>query len=147
MRLVIERVQEETFSFNPNDGTPEIHIRSGRLREWLLANAMHKVIDLTFPVQTLDEIVEKHGLEAPRLRSMTKREAREPVIVGICNDGTNILIDGGHRRWFWAKRGRHTIRGWALPEAAWRAFEFDPSDFMVISHHADGSSLPQRRGR
>lgn len=145
MRLVIERVQEETFSFTPGGAEAAIHIRSGRLREWLLANAMDKVINLTFPEQTLDEIVTMHGLEEPRLRSMTKREAREPVIVGICGDGTNILIDGGHRRWFWAKRGIHTIKGWALPEVVWEAFRFDPNDFLVISHHADGSMLPQRR--
>jgi hypothetical protein len=148
MRVTTQLVREETFSFTPNTGEPEIHIRSGQLREWLLRHARDRVIDLTFPdTDTLDGLVARHGLEEPRLRSMTVLEAGEPVIVGMCADGTSILIDGGHRRWFWAKRGVHTIKGWALPEEVWRAFSFDPTSPMVINHHADGSLLPQRRGR
>lgn len=30
MRLVVERITEETFTFTPNDGSPEVTIRSGR---------------------------------------------------------------------------------------------------------------------
>lgn len=70
MRIVTEVRHEETFTFTP-DGEPPVTIRSGKLREWLLANAMHKVIEITFPEQTLDEIVQQHGLEQPRLDSMT----------------------------------------------------------------------------
>lgn len=147
MHIVAEVVREETFSFSPNTGEPEIHIWSGRLRGWLLANAMDRVIDLTFPTEDLDTIVNRHGLEAPRMQSMTLLEAGEPVVVGLCADGTSILIDGGHRRWFWAERGVHTIRGWALPPEVWGAFTFDPTSPFVITHHADGSLLPQRSGR
>jgi len=145
MHLAIELVREETFTFTPEGTEAPIHIRSGQLREWLLGHVMDKVIDLTFPVQTLEELVAMHGLEEPRMRSMTKREAKEPVIVGICPDGTNILIDGGHRRWFWARRGRNVLKGWAIPYEVWNAFRFDPTAPGVICHHADGSQLPQRR--
>lgn len=145
MRVVIERVHEETFTFTPNDGTPEVTIRSGRLREWLLARAMHKVIELTFPEQTLEEIVEQHGLEAPRMASMTEAEALEPVIVGLWPGGTHILIDGGHRRWYWAKRGVNVLKGWAVPKEAWEAFIFDPGDSPFAFHLPDGTLLPHRR--
>lgn len=93
MRIVTEVRHEETFTFTP-DGEPPVTIRSGKLREWLLANAMHKVIEITFPEQTLDEIVQQHGLEQPRLDSMTLLEASEPVIVGLWPGGTHVLIDG-----------------------------------------------------
>ena len=146
MRIVTQLIQEETFTFEA-PGEPVIHIRSGKLREWLLANAMDKVVDLHFPEQTLDEIVEMHGLEEPRIRSMRLKEAKEPVIVGLQPHGTHILIDGGHRRHYWAKRGKTTLRGWAVPYAIWNEFRFNPNDYMVVKHHADGSMLPQRRAK
>ena len=145
MRLVTQVVQEETYTFTPDDGDKEVHIRSGRLREWLLENARHKVIELTFPEQTLDEIVEVHGLEAPRLASMTEAEASEPVIVGLWPGGTHILIDGGHRRWYWASRGKNILQGWAVPFEVWSGFTFELSDPALITHSLDGASLPQRR--
>jgi hypothetical protein len=145
MRIVTTVVAEETYTFTPDDGTEPISIRSGRLREWLLENAQHKVIELTFPAQSLREIEVMHGLERPRMRSMTKAEALEPVIVGLWPNGTHILIDGGHRRWFWAKRKKFVLRGWAVPTEVWSTFIFDPNDPAVVVHHADGSLLPQRR--
>lgn len=144
MRIVTEVRHEETFTFTP-DGEPPVTIRSGKLREWLLANAMHKVIELTFPEQTLEEIVQQHGLEQPRLDSMTLLEASEPVIVGLWPGGTHILIDGGHRRYFWAKQGVTKLKGWVVPTEIWMQFLFNPNAPGVIAHHADGSLLPQRR--
>ena len=142
----VKLVGEETFSFT-SPGEPVINILSGRLRTWLLEKAMDKVIDLTFPEQPLDEIVQMHGLEAPRMKSMTLFEAQEPVIVGLQPTGTHILIDGGHRRWFWAARGQNVIRGWAVPTEVWSSFTFNPDDCVWAKHHADGSLLPQRRAR
>lgn len=146
MRITFELVGEETFTFTPEGGEAPIHIRSGALREWLLAHAMHKVIDLTFPNQPLEEIVELHGLEEARMQSMGLLEAGEPVVVGICDGGTNILIDGAHRRWFWAKRGVNTIRGWAVPKLVWETFTYNPADFPFARQLPDGALLPQRRG-
>lgn len=147
MRLVTEIIREETYTFTPDGVGEPVHIFSGKLREWLHSRAMDKIIDLTFPQQTLDEIIAAHGLEAPRMKSMTRKEAEEPVIVGLWPNGTHILIDGGHRRWYWAKRKRFVLRGWAVPLEIWAEFIFDPESPMVIKHHADGSSLPQRRKR
>lgn len=144
MRLQVTIETTETYTFSPNDGSPDIHILSGELRDWLHAHALHKVIDLHFPPQSLDEIVTAHGLEPDRMRSMTRKEAKEPVIVGLHPSGTHILIDGGHRRWYWAKRGSNTLRGWAVPEEVWRSFEYDPATMPGI-HGQDGSLLPQRR--
>lgn len=145
MRFVTELVQEETYTFTPNDGTAEIHILSGRLRKWLLAHAMHKVGKLIFPQQSLREIEEIHGLERSRMKSLTAMEAEEPVIVGCWHDGTNILIDGGHRRWYWAKRNRHELNGWLVPFSVWSEYMFDPTAPGVISHNLDAATLPHRR--
>lgn len=145
MKLVSMIMREETYTFTPNDGTDPVTIRSGKLREWLLANAMHKVIELTFPEQPLEELVEQHGLEQPRLDSMTLLEASEPVIVGLWPGGTHILIDGGHRRYFWAARNVVKLKGWAVPPEIWTQFIFDPTAPGVIRHEHDGSLLPQRR--
>jgi len=115
MRLMFERVVEETYTFTPDDGTEPVHIRSGLLRQWLHEKAMDRIIDLTFPEQPLEAIIEAHGLEGPRMASMTEEEALEPVIVGLWPNGTHVLIDGGHRRWYWASRGKLVVRGWAVP--------------------------------
>lgn len=148
MRLEVALSREEMFSFTPDDGDAEIHIMSGQLRQWLLTRAMDKVIDLTFPEESLESIIQRHGLEQPRIESMTEAEALEPVIVGLWPSGVHVLIDGGHRRYYWAARGRNVIRGWAVPEVVWRAFEFDPKTMPgVIRHHKDGSMLPQRRNK
>lgn len=145
VKIVRQVVREETFSFTPSDGGPEIVILSGQLRQFLLSRAAHLVTKLIFPVQPLEELIVNHGLEADRMASMTILEASEPVIVGILNSGTNILIDGAHRRWFWAKRGQNTIRGWAVSEEIWRHFEIDPKTFPgFVAHMPDGSLLPQR---
>lgn len=144
----MEVVREETYCFTPNNGTMPVNILSGRLRKWLHENAMHKIIDLTFPEQTEAELIEQHGLEAPRMASMNVLEASEPVIVGIWPiDNTNILIDGAHRRWFWHKRGVNTIRGWAVLFDVWANFIFNPTAPGVLRHSDDGSELPQRKGR
>lgn len=146
MRIVTQVIREEMFTFTPEGEEQEVHIRSGKLRQYLLAAAMHKVIDLTFPDQTLDEIIEQHGLEEPRMASMNAIDAAEPVIVGLWPGGTHILIDGGHRRWWWAKQGINTIRGWAVPMEIWRGFIFDPADMPgLVKHHKNGTMLPQRR--
>lgn len=101
-------------------------------------------MDLVFPAQTLDEIVALHGLEADRLASMTEEEANEPVIVADYPGATHLLMDGGHRRWFWAKRGVTTLRGWRVPYAVWADYIFDPATTPGI-HGQDGSLLPHRR--
>lgn len=145
MRIVSEVRREETYTFTPNDGTDPVTIRSGKLREWLLANAKHKVIELTFPEEPLDEIIHKHGLEQPRIDSMTILEASEPVIVGLWPGGTHILIDGGHRRYFWAARNVVKLKGWAVPPEIWTQFILDLNQPGLIAHYEDGSLLPQRR--
>jgi len=147
MQIETHIVCEETYTFTPSDGSPEVNIWSGKLRNWLHAKAMHKVIDLTFPVETLDEIIVRNGVELPRLQSMTPIEAIEPVIVGLWTDGTGILIDGAHRRAYWAKRDVHVLRGWGLPYEMWQAFTFEPSALRNVIRNSDGYSLPQRRAR
>jgi hypothetical protein len=146
MRIVTEIVREETYCFTPNNGEPPVNIRSGRLREMLLDLAMDKVIELTFPDETEQQLIDRHGLEQSRMDSMTLLEAADPVIVGFWpGDGTHILIDGAHRRWFWHKRGVHKLRGWALPYEVWAQFIFDPNGPNTIAHRASGEMLPQRR--
>jgi hypothetical protein len=141
-------LQEETFTFTPEGETEEVHIFSGQLRKWLLANAKDKVINLTFPDgQTEEELIKQHGLEEPRMKSMTLLEASEPVIVGLWPGGTHVLIDGGHRRWFWWKRGINTIKGWAVPMDIWRCFQVSLDELSMMTHHKTGASLPQRRGK
>jgi hypothetical protein len=149
---VFRRVQEETFTFTPEGDDAPITILSGRLREWLHENVPDRAISLTFPEgDTEERIIERHGLEAPRMASMTEEEANEPVIVGIFPPTpgyphiSHILIDGGHRRWFWFKRGVNTLKGWAVPEQVWSQFLFNDADFIAAVHHEDGSLLPQRR--
>lgn len=146
--LALERVQEETFRFTPNDGAAEVVVRSGLLRQWLLASAMDKVGDLHFPAdETLESIIDRHGLEPARMASMKRREAKEPVIVLIWPSGTHVLCDGGHRRWFWASRGKHTLKGWAVPEAVWRNFILDERSVFVLRTDPTGMALPHRGGR
>ena len=93
MFLVTTVTQEETYTFAPNNGEEEIHILSGRLREWLNAKVRDRVIDLAFPHQTLEEIITLHGLEEGRMKSLTFKEAKEPVIVGLHPGGTHLLIE------------------------------------------------------
>lgn len=144
--MVFELVREEVFTFTPEGENEEICIRSGQLREWLMSWVPHKVIDLTFPANESEEsIIARHGLEAPRMASMTEDEANEPVIIAVWPSGNHVLIDGGHRRWFWAKRGVNVLKGWVVPEAVWRGFVFNPADLPGLIFHApDGSLLPQR---
>lgn len=148
MILLIEgwaQEEEEVYTFAPDDGEEEVHIFSGRLRKRLLEHARDQVISLIFPEQTLEQLIAHHGLEQPRLDSMTEEEANEPVIVGLYPTGTHILIDGNHRRAFWAARGRHTIDGWAVPYEVWTHFQFNPEDLVGVHHFNDGTLLPQRR--
>lgn len=148
----IEIVHEEVFTFTPeNSDEGEINVYSGRLRKYLLEHAMDLTIDLTFPVETAQELVERHGIEQDRLDSMTEEEAKEPVIIG-CIGNTHILIDGAHRRAFWAQKGINAIRGWAVPELVWRQFTFETGQAgkdipgcISTYDHPDGSLLPQRR--
>lgn len=128
--LQTQLVREETYTFYPNDGTPEVHIRSGGLVRMLHDKALNKVIELTFPEETLEQIVERNGVCIERADALTDELASVPVVVGLWHDGSGILIDGAHRRYYWAKRGIHTIRGWAVPEGLWRAYVFDPSEIV-----------------
>jgi hypothetical protein len=142
--MQFEIVREEVYSFTPSNGEPEVHIWSGKLRKWLLEFGQNKVIELEFPWLTREEMVERHGLEEARMASMTDEEAKDPVIVGFWSDGTNILIDGAHRVAFLMGRGQNKIRGWAVPEAIWRDYTFEPDNVLAV-HHKDGSMLEQRR--
>jgi hypothetical protein len=142
--MAYELVREETYTFTPDD-EPPVTIRSGRLREWLIERAAHRVTTATFPAQPLDDLIHQHGLEQDRLDSMTEAEAAEPIIIGEWHDGTHILIDGGHRRYFWAERGITTLRAWIVPYSVWGQYVFDPDGPNVLYHHPDGSFLPQRR--
>ena len=137
-------IREEVFTFTPADGTPEINLLSGQLRSFLLTTLSDRTMDLTFPQQTTEELIAQHGLEPARMASMTEQEAQEPVIVGLWRDGTHTLIDGAHRRWFWASRGVSVLQGWVVPEVVWRAFEFDPNHPSIVANFEDGTLLPQR---
>ena len=143
MQIVSHIVREETYSFTPNDGAAEVHIRSGELRKWLLNNAMDKVIELTFPVEPIEKLYERHGVEPARMKTMNLLEAGEPVIVGEW-DRTHILIDGAHRRAFWALRGVFVLKGWSVPRAVWEQFMFDPADVAVLHWDETGMSAPHR---
>lgn len=146
MRLEVEVVRQEVFTFTAHDTGEEIHIMSGQLRLWLLEHVKHKIIDLTFPAdEPLQSIIDRHGLEQSRIDSMTIFEAAEPVIVGLWPSGHHVLIDGGHRRYFWATKGVHVLKGWAVPEVVWRDFQFNPADAIFAHHSRDGSLLPHRR--
>lgn len=149
MKIQIEVRVMETFSFTPEGGSEgEIHILSGLLREYLLANAIPLVQVIQFPdTDTPGELIARHGIEAPRMASMTASEAIEPVIVGELGDGSHILIDGAHRRLFWALRGNHRLLGWIVPEYVWREFTYDPAKLAAIGafQAETGEFLPQRR--
>lgn len=143
MEIVTQIVREETYSFTPNDGSHEVFIRSGALREWLLKNAMDKVIDVTFPVEPIEQIYERHGVEPARMKTMTLLEAGEPLILGEWGR-THILIDGGHRRAFWALRGTHNLRGWCVPRVVWEQFTFDPRNTTILHWDNTGMSALHR---
>ena len=145
MQIVHEIVHEETYEFTPSDGSPPIFIRSGALRDTLMADHMDKVIDLVFPECSVAEIYATHGIEPERMKTMTAEEAAEPVIVGQLGK-TFILIDGGHRRLFWALRGVQTLRGWNLPAEFWRLYEYDPRSIVGYVDKS-GMGLPQRRNK
>lgn len=148
MTPLYDIVRLEAFTFTPQDGE-EVHILSGMLRQFLLEYARHRVIDLTFPEETQDEIYTRHGIEPSRMATLTEAEAQEPVIIAIFPGNSHILVDGGHRRAYWAARGINTIKGWAVPEVIWRQFLFDPSDpgSLGAAHifNADPGLLPHRR--
>lgn len=149
MPIIIQAITHETYSFTPNDGGQEIHILSGLLRQMLLEEALDLVQWLEFPAtETEQEMIERHGLEANRIASMTELEACEPLVLGQWGDGSHILIDGGHRRLFWARRGVHRLRGWNVPEYVWREFTYDPQDLAKFGamQFDTGELLPQRRG-
>lgn len=130
-------IRDETYTFYPSDGSPEINIRSGELTRWLHDKAQSKVTDLTFPEETLEEIIDRNGVHVPRADALTEEQASMPVVVGLWHDGSGILIDGAHRRHYWAKRGITTIRGWAVPEEVWRHYVFDPAQMAGIVHDRD----------
>lgn len=138
-------VREETYTFTPDNGEPEVHIRSGRLRKVLRATAMDMVQLLVFPSDSLEHMVEHNGVELDRIASMTPTEAEDPVIVGLWSDKTHILIDGAHRRYYWALEGVYALKGWVLPYDVWMRFTFDPNDPAILVHHDDGAQLPHRR--
>jgi hypothetical protein len=106
---------------------------------------VYKRQDVVFPEESTEVMMDRHGVEQDRLDSMTEAEALEPVIVGQWHDGTSILIDGNHRRVYWAQRGKHELEGWLLPERVWRmfAFDFDTSGGIEIP----SKYLPQRMGK
>lgn len=142
--LELGLVREEVFTFTAEDGE-EIYILSGQLRKWLIANAKDRIIELTFPVEPMEDIVKRHGIEQHRIDSMNFFEAQEPVIVGLWPTGTHVLIDGAHRRHFWAKQGINVLKGWAVPESVWGEFVYDPTHPFCIRHSNDGSLLPHRK--
>ena len=140
-------VADEMYTFTPSDGWGEIHILSSALRREILAHPelfVPEIIEL--PEQAMDEIFVKYGIEKQRLESMTAIEAIEAVIVGIWPDGTAIMIDGAHRRAYWAARGNHRMHAHVLPEHVWRQYVFSPDAPGIVSIGIDGSLLKQRRG-
>lgn len=130
-------VRDETYTFTPNDGSPEIHIRSGQLVRMLHEHALQKVIDLTFPAESLESIVARNGVNVARADALTEEAASVPVVVGLWHDGAGVLMDGAHRRYYWAKRGINVLRGWAVPYALWSTFIFDPAQVAGIVHERD----------
>ena len=125
-------VRDESYTFYPNDGTPPVHILSGRLTRWLHENRWSELQLLQFPEETLSSIIARNGVDLARVAKLTNAQAQQPVVVGCWADGTNILIDGAHRRYYWAARGITALTGWAVPEEEWRAFVFDAS--MGVIH-------------
>jgi hypothetical protein len=140
---IIGVVVEETYSFKPDDG-PGVFIRSGALATWLNAKAQDMLMEITFPEQPLNELIDAHGLEPERLASMTESEALAPIVVVDWPGGSHVLVDGGHRRYFWAARGKRTLIGWIVPYDIWSLFIFDPNALVHSVYCEDASLLPQR---
>lgn len=132
--LQTQLVRDESYTFTPNDGSPEIHIRSGALTRWLHEHAQSKIIELTFPDDTLEGIIARHGVDVQRALRLTDEAAAQPVVVACFETeyaGTHLLLDGAHRRYYWAERKVNVLRSWAVPEAIWRHFIFDPATDAV----------------
>ena len=132
--LLTAVVRDETYSFTPDDGSPEIHIWSGRLVRWLHENALDKVIDLTFPQESLQDILARNGVCVNRADALTPEQLAAPVVVGLYHDGSGILIDGAHRRYRHARQGNHVLRGWAVPPEIWQLFTFNLEDVIGVIH-------------
>lgn len=125
-------IHEETFTFTPADGEP-VHIYSGRLRAHLLASNAQK-FRVDFPVELREHIVEQHGVDVARANRLTPEQAAEPVIIGIWPEGTHVLIDGAHRRYYWASRGNHSLPAWVVGHDLWSRFTFDPSKIAGVMY-------------
>lgn len=144
MRVISSLVREESFTWTPLEGEGfTIAVTS-------LTQAIQSlpVIRLSFPEQTLDELIEQHGLEKERMASMTLAEAMTPVVViehGFKQGKrSHILADGGHRRAFFVMNGLgNSLPGRVVPEDIWRMFVIDPSAPGVFI--GDQSLLPQRQ--
>ena len=132
--LQTQLIRDETYTWTPADGSPELHIRSGALTRWLHEHAKQKIIELTFPEDTLEGIIARHGVDVQRALRLTDEAAAVPVVVAMLETeyaGTHLLLDGAHRRYYWAERKVNVLRGWAVPEVIWRQFIFDPATEAV----------------
>lgn len=138
-------ILDEMYTFTPDDGSGEIHIRSGALRRELLATSLDLVHAIEIGEQTMDDIIERYGVDMKRVAAMSVAEAAEPVIIALRGEGA-FMIDGAHRRAYWAQKGIHTLRGWLLPEEAWRNYVVTAEDPGILAMGIDASLLPQRRG-
>lgn len=126
-------VTDETYTFTPSSG-PEINIYSGRLARYLNERHLQYVRTLQFPEQSLPEIVRLCGVDVKRVKALTEEQVKQPIIVGLCQNGEPMLIDGAHRRYYWAERGVHALSGWLLPYQLWSAYSFDPAQITGIVH-------------
>jgi hypothetical protein len=136
--------QTEVYTFTPDDGSPAIHIRSGVLTQ-TLARVHYATELVAFPPEDEAHIIARHGIEEARMATMTEEDAQLPLVVGLIGDARHILIDGAHRRLFWARRGVDSLQAWVVPEAYWRLFTFSMDDPTIIAVDESGLSLPQRR--
>lgn len=131
-------IHEETFTFTPAEGEP-LHIYSGRLRAHLLASNAQK-FRVDFPVELREHIVEAHGVDVARANRLTSEQAAEPVIIGIWPEGTHILIDGAHRRYYWAL---HSLAAFVVPHVLWSRFTFDPSKIALVMLDRTEFNIPR----
>lgn len=119
----------EMFDWTPDDGGRTIRYNVSFMRARLMAfpRPDRKVQIDPESFQMLVEYVRARGTYDPaRVLDLTVAEAAEPVLIVLCEDGANILVDGVHRVLRAAADGQKTVVAYIIPDA-----EFPKMDPMI----------------
>lgn len=128
MHVTELNIMEQIYTFVDDNGT-NVHIASGKLLQWCLANNP-EVFNTPVEDGIAAGFIRDNSVDLARALALTRKQLETPITYcksgTFTNGGPDVMLADGHHRYLRAALdGKKEIAAWVLEKEQWEPFKID----------------------